>query len=129
MHPNEELIRKGYEAFGKGDLDALRNELFDPNIKWHVAGRSSVAGDYEGVDNVFGFFGKIAELSGGTFNLELHDVLANDTHAAVLATASGQRDGKSLTDHNVHVWHLEGGKAKEFWGHAQDQYAVDEFWG
>ena len=27
-HPNEDLLRTGFEAFGRGDMDALR-ELFD----------------------------------------------------------------------------------------------------
>ena len=126
-HPNEEALRKGYDAFAKGDLDTLR-ELFDPNIKWHVPGRSQIAGDYNGVDEVFGFFGKIAELSGGNFGLDIHDVVANDTHAVVLTSAHGERNGKSFTDRTVHVWHMENGKAKEYWGHAGDQYAVDEFW-
>jgi ketosteroid isomerase-like protein len=126
-HPNEDLLRKGYEAFGKGDMDTLR-ELFAPNIKWHVPGRNMISGDYNGQDEVFGFFGKIAEGTGGNFGLEIHDVLANDTHVIGLVTASGERDGKKLEDHNVHVWHIEGGKLAEFWGHAGNQYAVDEFW-
>jgi ketosteroid isomerase-like protein len=33
-HPNEELVRKGYDAFNRGDMDTLR-ELFDPEIVWH----------------------------------------------------------------------------------------------
>ena len=33
-HPNEELVRKGYDAFASGDMDTLR-ELFDPGIVWH----------------------------------------------------------------------------------------------
>jgi ketosteroid isomerase-like protein len=127
-HPNEDLLRKGYDAFGKGDLETLRNEVFDPNLKWHVPGRNQIAGDYNGVDEVFGFFGKIAELSGGNFGLEVHDVVANDTHVIGLVTAKGQRDGKTLEDHNVHIWHVQNGKLTEFWGHAQDQYAVDDFW-
>ena len=24
-HPNEELVRKGYKAFGEGDMDTLRS--------------------------------------------------------------------------------------------------------
>ena len=42
-HPNEELVRKGYDAFAKGDMDTLR-ELFDPEIVWHFPGRSQLAG-------------------------------------------------------------------------------------
>ena len=127
-HPNEDLLRKGYEAFGKGDMDTLRNEVFDSNIQWHVPGKSPIAGDFSGIDEVFGFFGKLAEITGGQFGLEVHDVIANDTHVVGLVTANGSRDGKNLNDHNVHVWHVKDGKLAEFWGHSGDQYAVDEFY-
>jgi ketosteroid isomerase-like protein len=30
-HPNEDLIRRGYAAFSRGDMDTLR-ELFHPDI-------------------------------------------------------------------------------------------------
>ena len=127
-HPNEELVRTGYEAFGKGDMDTIRG-LFDPNIVWHAAGRSQMAGDYKGVDAVLEQFGKVFELTGGTFNLEIHDVMANDDHVVVLLTASAEKDGKKLEDKSVQVWHVKDGKATEQWLHAGDQYAVDEFWG
>ena len=58
-------------------VETLR-ELFDPNIVFHVPGRSQIAGDYRGIDETFGFFGKLVELSGGTFKIERHTVLADD---------------------------------------------------
>ena len=126
-HPNEELLRKGYDAFSKGDMGTLR-DIFDPNIKWHEPGKNPIFGDYNGVDDVFGFFGQIAERSGGTFNLEIHDIIANDTHGVVLATEKGERNGKKLDNKNVHVWHIQNGKTTEFWAQRSDQYAADEFW-
>jgi len=121
-------MRRGYEAFGKGDMDTIR-ELFDPDIVWHAAGRSQMAGDYKGVDEVLQQFAKVFELTGGTFNLELHDVIANDDHVVVMLTARAESNGKKLEDKSVQVWHVKDGKAKEQWLHAGDQYAVDEFWG
>jgi uncharacterized protein len=126
-HPNEELARKGYDAFGKGDLDAIR-DLFDPNVQWHVPGKSQFAGDYKGTDEVLGFFGKLFEASGGTVALEIHDVLANDDHVVVFVKGTAQRDGKSWEGRSVHAFHAKDGKVVEFWEHPQDQYAVDEFW-
>ena len=35
----------------------------------------------------------------------------------------------SLDGNNIHVWHVMGDKATEFWGVAVNQYAWDEFWG
>src|SRR6266545_3137154 len=81
-HPHEDLVRRGYDAFAKGDTDTLR-ELFDPGIVWHLPGRSLIAGDHRGVDAVLGFFGRTMELTAGTFRADLHDVVADDQHTVV----------------------------------------------
>ena len=126
MHPNEELLRKGYDAFGKGDMDTIRS-LFAEDIVWHSPGRNPLAGDYKGVDAVLETFGKVFEMTGGTFRLEIHDIIANDEHAVVLVRAMGERGGKKLDDKGVQVWHLKDGKATEQWLHPGDAYASDEF--
>ena len=126
-HPNADLLNKGYDAFDKGDLDTLRG-LFTDDIVFHVPGRSQVAGEYRGQDGVFGFFGKLVELSGGTFKVERHTVLADDEHGTVLSTTSAQRDGKSFSTKTVDSFHFRDGKVSECWTFAEDQYALDEFW-
>jgi len=127
-HPNVELLRKGYNAYETGDI-AVLNDLFAEDVLWHITGRSQLAGDYKGRDQVFGFFGKLMELSGGTSKIEVHDILANDDHGVALVTGSGSRNGNSFTGIDVHVFHLRGGKVVEFWDSPVDQYAADEFWG
>jgi len=127
-HPNEDLVREAYAAFGRGDMDALRDKFFTQDVRYHVTDRSLLAGDYEGVDQVLQFFARIFEMSGGTFSFELHDVLANDEHAVALVTVRGERAGKQLNDNMVQISHLRDGKAYEVWNQATDQYAQDEFW-
>ena len=127
-HPNEDLVRKGYTAFGKGDLEGV-GQLFGGDIVWHVPGKNQFSGDYKGVQEVIGFFTKTMEWAQGTFKIETHDILANDTHAAVMVTTSAERDGKRWTDNQVHLLHLADGKVTEYWNHPSDQYATDEFWG
>lgn len=127
-HPNEELLRGGYEAFARGDLDAVRS-LFSEDIAWHIPGRTPMSGDYRGHDEVFGFFGQVFELSGGTFSVEVHDILANDDHAVALVTEHAERPGRGTLDaKEAHVWHLAGGKATEFWGAPFDLHATEAFW-
>jgi uncharacterized protein len=126
-HRNEQLLRDGYAAFEKGDLDALRG-LFTDDITWHSPGRGPLAGEYKGIDQVFGLFGKVVELSGGTFRNELHDVLANDEHAVALVRARGERNGKTLDDTQTHVFHVSDEMVTEVWLESGDQYANDEFW-
>jgi hypothetical protein len=52
-------------------MDILR-ALFAPNIVWHAPGRSQLAGDHQGVDAVLGYFGRTMELTGGSFQVEVH---------------------------------------------------------
>jgi ketosteroid isomerase-like protein len=125
-HPNEETVRTGYEAFSRGDMDTLRG-LFMDNIVWHYPGHSQLAGDHRGVDAVLGFFGQIMELTNGTFQVELHDVIANDNHTVGLQVARGQRKGKSLDDQQALVFHFRDGKVAEVWQLAENLYANDDF--
>lgn len=126
-HPSEDLIRKGFAAFSAGDLDTVRSVLAD-DVVWHVPGRSPLAGEYKGWGEVSGLFAQTMELTGGTFKVAIHDVLANDEHGVALVTATGQRNGKSLSDNGVQVVHIRDGKVAESWLHPGDAYANDEFW-
>lgn len=127
-HPNVEVLKKGYEAFSRGDLDTLRT-LFADDIIGHVPGRSPLSGDYKGVDEVLGLFGKLAELSGGTYATEVHAFLADDEHGVVLDFDSAKREGKTLDRMPaIEIFHFTDGKIAEFWTTTLDQYTEDEFW-
>jgi ketosteroid isomerase-like protein len=127
-HPNEALVRETFAASGRGDIDALRHQYFADGIRLHYPGRSPLAGDYDGVAQVLGFFGWAVELSGGTFRTELHDVVANDEHAVALFTACAGRADRQLEDRIVEIFHIRDGKAAEVWIYPADLYASDEFW-
>jgi uncharacterized protein len=128
-HPNEDLLREAIAAFQQGDLEALQNKYFAEDIRFHSSGRSPISGDYEGVAQVFGLFGRLFELSGGTLSIDLHDVAANDEHGFALLTVRAEREGRQLADNEVLVAHPNADrKAAEIWIQAGDQYAVDEFW-
>jgi len=48
---------------------------------WHTPGRNQLSGTFRGKDEVFASFQKVAQLTNGTFRLELHAVLVDDEHA------------------------------------------------
>ncbi len=128
-HPNEERARKGFEAFSAGDMDAVRETLAD-DIVWHVAGRSQLNGDYRGKDEVFSFFAKLMDLTGGTFRIDVHDILANDEHVVALTQSSAEREGRRWESRGAQVLHVNAeGQVTESWFHPEDMYADDEFWG
>jgi uncharacterized protein len=125
-HPNEEIVRSGFDAFAKGDVDTLR-QLFDQDAVWHVPGRSPLSGDHRGMDAILGFLARTMELTGGTFRAEVHDVVANDEHAVAIYVTRGEREGRTLESRDVLVSHIRNGKLAEAWLLSADLYAVDEF--
>jgi ketosteroid isomerase-like protein len=127
-HPNEELIRRGYQAFAAGDMATL-DELFSDDVVWHAPGRNQLSGTFRGKEEVFATFQKATELTGGTFKLDIHALLADDEHAVVLTRATGEREGRTLDDNSVQVFHIKDGKVTEQWLHPGDTYASDAFWG
>jgi ketosteroid isomerase-like protein len=126
-HPNVALLRKGYEAFAKGDMATL-TELFSEDAVWHVPGNGPMSGVHRGRDAVFAAFAKAAQLSGGTLKIELHDALANDEHAVALTRETASRQGKQFDSLEVAVYHVRNGKVTEYWTFSEDQPRADEFW-
>jgi ketosteroid isomerase-like protein len=126
-HPNAKVVRRFYDAFARGDMETTKT-CFVQNALWHLPGRSAIAGDYRGVDAIFRFFGKLRELSGGTFKAELVDVLANDRHVIALQHATATRGTKRLDLTVCQLMRIHDGKILEVRGHYSDQYALDDFW-
>jgi uncharacterized protein len=127
-HPNAARIRDGYAAFAKGDF-AVLNDLFAEDLVWREFGRSQLAGEYRGRDAVYGLFGKLMEVTEGSFHADLHAVLADDEHAVALVVVTASRGGRSIEVKQAHVFHMRDGKVTEFWNANTDQYAEDELMG
>ena len=125
---NAELIRRGYDAFSRADLPAVF-EVLDQEITWHVPGSSPLSGDYKGHGEVGGFFARTMELSGGTFTIDVQDVLAHDDQVVVLCAVSAERHGQSWSSVEVHVWRVAGGRAVAFREFQGDEQTEDGFWG
>jgi hypothetical protein len=51
-HANEDLVREAFAAFGRGDIDAMQDQYFAPDIRWHFPGRSQLAGEFHGPQEV-----------------------------------------------------------------------------
>ena len=126
-HPNAALLRKGYDAFAKGDTATL-TDLFSEDVVWHLPGRNLISGVHKGRDAVFAVFAKTMELTGGTFKIDLHDIVANDEHTVSLSRASASRQGKQLDLRGVDIYHIRNGKVTEMWSFSEDQRQDDEFW-
>jgi len=120
-------IRAGYQAFASGDLAAV-GELLSPDIRWHMPGNSPLAGTYDGLPDVVQYLTTLMQMTGGTYGVDVQDVLASDDHVVALVREHGQREGATLDAPEAHVWRMRDGRAAEFWAYRADSDAVDAFW-
>ena len=90
-------------------------ELFHPDIGWYAPAAASWPATTRGVDTVLGYFGRTMELTGGSFRVEVHDVVANDEHGVGLNSVHAEREGRTLEDNNTLVFHVRDGKVTEVW--------------
>lgn len=123
---NVDTIRRGFEAFAAGDLDAIRDSM-SPDVVWHAPGRSSLAGDYRGIDAVLGYFGQLFERSAGTFRAELLECgeTAPDV-VTCLVRITGQMDGAAIDQQVVQRFRRKDDLTVEVSNFSADQYAIDE---
>lgn len=125
QHPNIELAQSVHAAIASADLDVMQ-DLFAPDVVWHVGGRGPLAADYEGVSAVLDLFGRLYDMADGTLAYDVHDVLADDEHAVVLLTVRARLASRDLADNAVHVCHVRDGHISEVWAFQWTQDAVDD---
>jgi ketosteroid isomerase-like protein len=128
VHPNAALIRKGYEAFGRGDLAAL-SQLFAQDVLWHEAGSAStpVAGDYKGQEAVFTMFGQLVQLT-DEFSVTLEECIADERQAVAIHTMFARRGSTTYYARGALVFHLLEGRVTDAWHTVPDVDAYDLFW-
>jgi ketosteroid isomerase-like protein len=127
-HPLETRLRDAYAAFGRGDLEGYWRAC-TADFKFHVPGRSGVAGTYLGKEGLQELARKVMGLSGGSFQEEVEDVLANDRHAVVLARHRLVRGGMPREYRTAHVYEIAAGKLAECFEQPRDPAGFDEAWG
>lgn len=98
-HPNADLFRKAFEAMVAGDM-TVTGELFADDAKLHWPGR-----DFEGKEAILAMFAEPMP-KGMTWRSELHAVLADDEHTVVLIENTGVRNGETIQNDVVQVFHV-----------------------
>lgn len=124
---NAALVRRIFDAFATKNGFALR-EAFAPDAVWRVPGTGTMAGTFEGRDQIFGFLGRLPKETDGTYSSELIDVLASDERAAALYRARGQRHGRSLELDQVLLFRIAHGLVQEVLALPSDATVFDAFW-
>ena len=126
-HPNEEMLRRAYADFARGDLAAYLNVCTD-TITFRVPGRSVVSGLFHRGEFASKMIANVMEACGGTFRETVIDVVANDTRGVVLAHHAFERHGSTRSYNTAHVYRIEHGRLATFEEYPEDLYAFDAAW-
>jgi uncharacterized protein len=124
---NIAVVRRGYEAFAKGDVATLKT-LFAPNATWHATATGVLPGNYRGVQAILEFFGQVARETDGTARAELQTIAASGDHVFALHRNKGERKGKTIDEKSVLVFKLKNGVVTEVAEFFYDQPAEAQFW-
>lgn len=112
---NVDIIKRLYQAFAEGDLDAVA-ALLDPCVEWIEADGIPYGGVYQGYEEVFnGVFAKIgAEWDNFTAHVEQF-IDAGDI-VVTLGSDSGiyKATGKQMIAPTASIWTLKNGKVIKF---------------
>ena len=125
--PTPELVRRGYDAFKVGDM-AVLGELIAEDVEWRVPGSNVLSGTYSGRDEVFAFFARVFQETGGALELRIEDICCSEERTATLVTTTATRNGRTLTSRSLHLGRYRDGQLVEFCEYPDDQTVEDEFW-
>lgn len=124
-HPNAELVRRLFGAFGK---DAKQiSATFDRDVIWRVPGATAMSGEYRGRRDVVDFLRRTGLETGGTYRSQLHTVFADDAWGIAVYRASGTRNGIALDVDQALVFKFTEGAIAEVTAVPLDS-AFDAFW-
>ena len=125
-HPNVVAVRRGYDAFNKGETDTL-TELLGEDVVWHVPGRSPIAGDYRGREATMAYFGRLDELTAGSYQADLQIAVGDDEHVISIDRSTATSETARYDENELVVFRFRDGRVVEAWQAMMNLYAHDEF--
>jgi ketosteroid isomerase-like protein len=125
---SEALVRRAIEQLANGFPPC--GSLLARDVRWHEPGRSMVAGDYVGCDEVAGsLFARLRELSDGSFRiLEWDGVTVDDGREVAMYVVRARRGGRDLLSRDLCVAEIRDGSIVAARVYHGDQHAWDRFW-
>ena len=128
-HPNVQVIRDFFAAFGTADAEKLRG-LTKPEFVWHFPGNSAISGDWVGVDGLLTGIRAIAMTLGDGHNgFELLHVTANEQCALSVHRDYYQGPDNHFDMRFVIYVRMEHGKMAEAWEIPFDLVESDRYFG
>lgn len=128
---NIDVVKRGYQAFGRGDIPGLLMEL-DSNVSWVAFGPAELptAGTRRGHQGVTEFFQQLAALVDIT-RFETKEFIAQGDRVVVIGegTETVKATGKALEFHFAHVYRVRDGKVVSFVDYVDVSAVVNELRG
>ncbi len=124
QHPNLDIIAKFFDAYGKNNLDGIR-QVVDENVKWTIPGHHPLSGTKVSVDEVVAFFSHLGKsnFKADPIVLGVNDNYVIDCHRGW----SNREDGNNIDILWCLLWKIENGKITEVVNFAADQHEADRF--
>jgi ketosteroid isomerase-like protein len=121
-HPNATLARE-MDAKMKAEGPLAMADYIADDVEWHEIGRAEpIRGKAALVERWAG----MSDM-GGSFSVDLHDVIANDDHVVELVTATVTMGDKTFTYRTAEIMHVRDGKITARWAFSDDTAAINEF--
>jgi uncharacterized protein len=103
--------------------------LFAEDAVWRVPGSNAMTGEYRGREEIFSFLRRTAELTAGTYRVDLLWVVADEAHTVAVYRARGERDGRAPLDiEQALLVELREGLWADIRAQPLDERAFDAFW-
>ena len=120
------LVESYLEASKRGDQAALL-AAFSEDFVYNVFGRSPVSGTTVGQSAALDYYGKMVELSGGTYALtDVEDIMVSDNHAAMVVKDTVSRNGKTVNWKRVVLFRFRDDLITEISLFDDKRYEIDE---
>ena len=130
MTTNSERLAEAMAAVSRGDVEGFADILLADEIVWHWPGRSSVAGDYRGREEVIGLIRGFHELTQGRLRVEPVDILEGREYLMSFTHVTADQEGGHLDVTMADAMRFgDDGRVVEYWTLSNDQQAVDAFIG
>ena len=106
----KEIVQKGYDLFGSGDMEAFMNEIMHDDITWTfpgVEGKHPMSGVYKGRAECMSNFGKIPE-AWNEFSVKPISMISEGNKVFVIVKGTAQ----GMDTLFGHYFEVEDGKMK-----------------
>jgi uncharacterized protein len=123
-HPNVAIVKRYYDAYGKGDLATVR-QIFAPNIIWRIPGHHSLAGEHRGQDRVFAFFEQLAKAK---FKADVLFLGGNDSYVVDVHRGYSNMERDNIDILWALLFRIQNNRIVEATNFPGDQHAADAFY-